>query len=237
MKRYIASFLCLSSLMLGQAHAQEDYQASCCEMSYGFYLGGYGGGSWWQSGYFTSAAAAGQLRQYEPDKGYHLGAFAGYRCCNGIRLEAEIARREHDIDRVYWYNGSMEVKEDLTNTTYSAWSLMGNVLLETTFPTCDCCFRPYFGFGFGVASLQLRANHNNLLASDNDNSWAYQLIIGIAWPFSDCTDIGLEYRWFAAEEFTLDATVSSTASTLVSREWQGQHSFLASIKTVIGSPW
>jgi outer membrane protein OmpA-like peptidoglycan-associated protein len=117
----------------------------------------------------------------------------GYNYDNGFRVEAEVARRENDLE-----NTSVEAE---------AKSLMLNVFYDFN---RGGRFQPYIGAGVGYADVDV---------GDSDNSnFAWQAIAGVAAPIGDRLTVDLAYRYFNVDDLSfengLDADYNQQAVTL-----------------------
>lgn len=132
------------------------------------------------------------------DTGFFGAIDLGYRWCSGLHLEAEVAyrynrekRRHHSSSYSRGNRGHRDV-----------WAAMVNVLYDINM----CwCVEPYVGVGIGYAHVRnkrhdffsysgsrFRRNRND------DNSFAWQVIAGVAYPICDNIDVAVEYRFFNA---------------------------------------
>lgn len=240
MKRLMTLAMAAASLLTAPHFAQAE---DCCEcfITEGFYLGAFGGATWYRDHFLETDTPAGALGQVRRDLGFNLGGFLGYRCCNGLRLEAELAFRDNDFDRVILYHsaGSGETSMELTNGEFESLSFMGNIIYECTFMACDTCLRPYFGVGFGAAKLETQFSTTvdtvTLDRNDDKTQFAYQFIIGIAYPYNDCIDMSFEYRYFNAD--IDDYTVDTGSEVYRLHDSLANHSLMLTLRTIIGSLW
>lgn len=226
--------LCFASNPVAAYDDAEDFGCPCVTTT-GMYLGLYAGGHWWLDSF--AADSTGVVREHEMDSGYVVGGYFGYRCCSGLRFEVDLGYRDAGIDRLVLHDsaGSGISEPTLTgNSELTAFSYLGNIIFECVWEMCDCCMRPYFGFGAGGATVSHQAHYSGFDVDDDETVFAYQLIIGLAMPLcDDCIDLGIEYRHFRTADFTL----SSTAGNLNFNEWLHSHSVVVSVKKVFGSCW
>lgn len=240
MKKLLSMVLALSALLFTTALQAQDYSedyggcGDCCDSTEGFYFGGLAGVVMFNDIIGHDSRTAGTIFEVEQDAGFAIGGFMGYRFCNGLRIEGEIAYRSADPDEVTVYDGT-PAAESLTSKDLSVISYMANIMYECAFIVCDCCLRPYFGAGFGAATVNFEANSANMTAVDGDDTvFAYQLIVGLAYPVNECIDVALEYRYFDTSEFEFSPAASETFE---SREYIGSHNLLVTAKYVFGSLW
>lgn len=134
----------------------------------------------------------------EFDTGYNVGAAGGYDF-GMARLEAELAYRENDFDKLKLGGLSAGADGDM-----SAFSFMVNGYwdLENATP-----LTPYLGAGVGVANVEI----SDLevagidVADDDDTVFAYQLAAGIGFELNQAMILDLGYRYFATEDPEFDS--------------------------------
>lgn len=236
MKKFFTVGMALAALLFAPAlNAQNNGSCDCCDSTEGFYFGGYGGGTWWHDAFATHSGVVGTVAEYEFDTGYNVGGFLGFRFCNGFRVEGEIGYRNSDLDRLYEHDGAATTQFDLSSGELSTISYMANFIYECAFIMCDCCMRPYFGVGFGAANVTLEAPDagSGITVNDDETVFAYQLIVGLAYPINECVDVALEYRWFDTAEIQLAAGTDRFET----REFMGSHNIMVSAKYVFGGLW
>lgn len=185
----------------------------------GFYVGATGAAD------FLSNTRHGHRHGYGRGRGnregrYDTGFFGaidlGYRWCNGLHLEAEVAyrynrqRKEHRHNRYSDFSGFSNRRNHRGHR--DVWAAMVNVLYDINM----CwCVEPYVGFGLGYAHVRNNRRHTTFFndyaagasASSSsfsrrrhrdDNAFAWQVIAGIAYPICDNIDVAVEYRFFDA---------------------------------------
>jgi outer membrane autotransporter protein len=132
------------------------------------------------------------------DTGFNVGVAGGHDF-GMVRLEAELAYRENDFDKIEFpFFGRARASGDI-----SATSLMFNGYydLETGSPVT-----PYLGAGLGVANVSM----NDVkvagvkVVDDDDTVFAYQIGAGVAFALNEVMALDLGYRYFATAdpEFT-----------------------------------
>lgn len=239
MKKLLTAGLALTSLLFAPAISEANCGDCCCETTEGFYLGAYGGVTWWHDAFITTSATAGAVAQVEFDVGYNVGGFLGFRCCNGLRIEGEIGYRNSDLDTatVFHSAGSGVTAESVSSAEIQVINYMANFIYECAFQVCDCCLRPYFGVGFGGANVSLDVNQTidgvALVFDDDETVFAYQLIMGLAYPINECMDLAIEYRFMDIAE----AQLEGGGERFETREYVSNHNILVSLKYVFGGLW
>lgn len=237
MKKLFTIALAMASLLMAPSVLRADDCDSCCETTEGMYLGVFGGFDMFHD-VIMSGTGYPDVAQAEVDFGYIVGGLLGYRCCNGVRVEFELAWREHEFDDVLIYDGGTGVVPvpSTTSSKFTALSYMFNVIYECVFCACDLCFRPYFGFGLGGATVDAELVYTTapaLSLNEEDTVFAYQLIMGMAYPLNDCVEFAVQYRFFSADEPSFDLSTNSIASL----EWLKSHSVTFDVRYMFGSLW
>jgi outer membrane protein OmpA-like peptidoglycan-associated protein len=122
----------------------------------------------------------------------------GYGFMNGFRLEGELAYRDNEIDG--------------TSADATAWAGMLNGYYDFN---RGGGWEPYLGLGVGYGSLDIST-------ADEESSWAWQAMAGLAIPLSETLDLDLGYRFFRMEDVEIsgvDVDYDHQAVTLGLR-WQ-----------------
>lgn len=118
----------------------------------------------------------------------------GYNFDNGFRAEAEVARRQNDLE-----NTSAEVE---------AKSVMFNVFYDFN---RGGRLQPYVGVGAGYANVELADVYDS-------SNFAWQAIAGVAAPVGDRLTVDLGYRYFNVDDLSFengfDADYTQQAVTL-----------------------
>jgi opacity protein-like surface antigen len=156
----------------------------------GFYLGATGAAS------FVQTSNNHRRHHQKYDTGFFGAIDLGYRWCNGFHLEAEVAyiyNKDKKHNNYYSFNSSHRRHRDV-------WAGMVNGLYE--FDTC-WGVEPYVGIGLGYAHVKHGINNDFSYAYSgrrhaSHNSFAYQVIAGVAYPICDNIDLAVEYRFFDA---------------------------------------
>lgn len=236
MKKLLTIGLALISMAFSPTNAQafccgdQCSSGGCCDTSEGVYVGGYAGGVWWYTPIGTSTASPGEVLEFDADWGYYIGGMIGWRWCSGFRVELDVAYREADIDHVIIHDtgGSGLSTEYTTTSEITSITYFANFLHECALCTCGCCLRPFAGFGVGVSTTKLESHSSSFDIDDNDMTFAYQLIMGIAYPINACMDLAAEYRFLNIQE----PNFSASGDNFNMKEWMRSHSFVVSFKYV-----
>lgn len=126
----------------------------------------------------------------EFDTGYVVTGAVGYRFCEGFRVEGEVGYRHNDLDKVT----SDSTRVDYgTSSNIHTWSYMANGVYEL--PVC-WSWQPYVGGGIGYSQTTLKLTNSQFSSSSHSNGFAWQVIAGLEYPFLDCWDVAVEYRYF-----------------------------------------
>ena len=180
----VAAVAALTAIQPTEAQAQE-----------GFYVGGFGGANFIQ----TSKKDDFDLKYRT---GYAVGGSVGYKWCQGFRVEAEASYRHNRLKSFEFFEGD-DFEEDVKGHL-SSWSFMANALYDMDLGCWDSCSSwdivPYVGFGIGYARQRIKFSEDedsgfNFHEHEAKNGFAWQLIAGLAYEISPCTDIAIEYRF------------------------------------------
>ena len=231
MYRYLALTLMTLSLLI-PAYSVQAEDGCCCETLSGFYIGAYGGGSFIQDSFFGRTTPVRWVDEVEYQAGWNVGGFLGYRFCCGLRLEGEIGYRKAELDQVIIHTGATNAAAtDLRKSDFQVFNYMINAIYECSFVLCDCCWKPYFGAGFGAVNVDIDTSATGFDLIDDDTTYAYQLIIGLAYPACECLDIALEYRILGIGEAEFKDGLGRVSET---REFTNSHNLLLSAKYIFG---
>lgn len=175
----------------------------------GFYVGVIGGANLLTDSEISIAGGIDVDNDYDP--GYAVGGVVGYNLgdvweIGGLRGEFELMYRHNEIEdhRVAALGGSQpgSVGE------VASLSYMVNVYHDFA-PRQR--FRPYIGFGIGGASNEFQdfgIQAVPQVLDDEDSGFAWQVIAGAGYRFSDNIFLTGDYRYFSTE-----AEVVSTPAT------------------------
>lgn len=157
----------------------------------GFYIGATGAAN-----FATSTKRHRGYDGYRTKSKWDTGFFGaidlGYRWCSGLHLEAEVAYRYNKAKKHRNYGANLRRH---SRGHRDVWAAMVNVLYDIN--TC-WCVQPYAGVGIGYAHIRndRRFGGYNRRRHNDDNQFAYQVIVGVAYPICDNIDVAVEYRFF-----------------------------------------
>lgn len=152
----------------------------------GFYLGATGAANF---------ATSTKKHRGKYDTGFFGAVDLGYRWCNGFHLEAEVAYRYNKAKKHRTYGANYNRRH---RGHRDVWAAMVNVLYDINM----CwCVQPYVGVGIGYAHVRNQLgrtffNGYGFRNRKNDNAFAWQVIVGVAYPICDNIDLAVEYRFF-----------------------------------------
>ncbi|MEQ1616880.1 MAG: outer membrane beta-barrel protein [Terricaulis sp.] len=126
--------------------------------------------------FFNSAEA-------DLEDGWLVDAGLGYAFANGFRAEAELARRDDEVDvgSQYYYLSSSD--------NVIASSLMLNGFYDFN---RGGSIQPYVGIGAGYAKVAI--------GEADDGNWAWQALAGVAIPLSERMSVDVGYRYFNVDD-------------------------------------
>jgi opacity protein-like surface antigen len=143
----------------------------------------------------TNVSSGSELMTLESDMGW-VGALAwGYKFRNKFRAEGELAYQKNDASTITYTH--LNVDGDVTRMSIMA---NGYYDFENT-----SRFTPFVMAGIGGAKVE--ANDLNVpgehgKVDDNDQGFAYQLGLGVAYGVNDAMDVDLGYRYFDASDLS-----------------------------------
>lgn len=141
----------------------------------------------------------------EFDTGFNIGLAGGYDY--GLaRLEAEVAYRENDFDKlkanISGFGSPLDgTFEGSVDGEINSLSFMVNGFLDFENETS---VTPYLGAGLGVANVEVKGDDFD---DDDDTVFAYQFAAGLAFAVSPYLSLDLGYRYFATEDPEFDDDV------------------------------
>ncbi len=162
---------------------------------------GFGVSTSFAGPYISGSLGAVILNDIDIDDGFDSGEITfdtgvgfvgaiGNALGNGARVELELGYRTNDLDEVKIDGlGSASLDGD-----FSALSLMGNAYYD--FPTSGK-FSPFIGGGIGYANVEADLDD---IDSEDDNVFAYQLMLGGSIAASENLYVDLQYRFFGTED-------------------------------------
>lgn len=165
----------------------------------GFYVGATGAADFLSNTGRDRRHGSGHRDRNRYDTGFFGAIDLGYRWCNGLHMEAEVA---------YRYNRHRKNRRDSDESSRrhrghrDVWAAMVNVLYDINM----CwCVEPYVGVGLGYAHVRNERHRRHFVDggssrrnNKDNNDFAWQVIAGIAYPICDNIDLAVEYRFFNA---------------------------------------
>ena len=158
------------------------------------------------------------------DSGPGFTAAIGYGAPDGLRGEIEIGYRSSSWDELsnlnLSYQGGSVASDDLSiGGDLTTISLMANGIMVFD---ASWGVKPYVGAGVGFAQHDASTDAFTLTnngdsypiesSSSDDTVFAYQLMLGVAYPLSEKAEARFGYRYFATGEADLDGTKADYAS-------------------------
>jgi opacity protein-like surface antigen len=141
------------------------------------------------------------------DMGWGLGLVGGYDF-KTFRLEGELVYRKSDADKFTALGSAAGMSGEYTNT-----ALMVNAYYD--FKTLSPSVIPYLGIGAGGANVSANFTvDGDRVVDEKQIVFAYQFVVGVAFPVSKELAIDLNYKYFA----TSDPSFSSNYSPGVNIE-------------------
>ncbi|MCG8640760.1 MAG: porin family protein [Desulfobacterales bacterium] len=150
----------------------------------------------------TDPNLAGTVLEVESDTGFSVGAAVGYGFSNNFRLEGEISYQSNDVDKISFLGLSTSTTGDSTALTFL---LNGYYDFKNNSP-----LTPFITGGLGYSKVEL--NDFNLPGSglpninEDDNVFAYQVGVGLAYEMTEKATFDIGYRYFATEDPELDTS-------------------------------
>jgi len=175
-----------------QAQTQDCYdfcnEDPCCENNNPFYAEILGGANFLQ---ITGSAS----NSIKCKTGYVVSGSLGYRLCYGVRVEAEYVYRKTSLNTVKFVGHHVPCHGYFQSSSY-----MVNALWDIPLSSWGCDFwkvQPFIGAGIGYDCLKVKARAQNTDATTHGSKkgFAWQLMIGGAYPIYCNTDISLEYKF------------------------------------------
>ena len=128
------------------------------------------------------------------DTGFGITAAIGLAYENGLRGEVEFGYRTSDMDEFKSDFGSGSINDGDISTI----SLMVNGYYDFM-PKETIC--PFIGAGIGYANVEADIDE---LGSEDDNVFAYQIAVGVAFAINPQTKIDVQYRYFDTDDGDFD---------------------------------
>jgi len=164
------------------------------------YVSAWGGLNYIYDEDATSTAGSSTINY---DLGGAAGVAVGIAVNDLISFEGEIGYRRNTVDFISNGNpgsGDTDVISGMVNT----------VLHLGTF--IDGTIKPYAGVGIGMANVESHFVWPNPNQDANEEVFAYQVMFGLGYKFSDDTGVFLETRYFQTAGFDLDVSTGGTRS-------------------------
>ncbi len=119
----------------------------------------------------------------------------GWGFGNGLRAEVEGDYRYNGLDKVTGNRGSLSINTSNTGGNEQKYGPMVNVLYD--FNGLSPIFVPYVGAGVGYQWAKEKVNYYNSGGSQTEGSFAYQAIVGAAFPIPPVPGLAVtaEYRF------------------------------------------
>ena len=141
-----------------------------------------------------SLASGAETAKASYDAGFVTTWAWGYSFNDMLRTEIEYGWQKNDLDRLSYSNeygnfsqGDLKTQTYMTNGYFNA---------ETGSP-----WSPFVGAGIGFAKVEL--NTPGLGSADNDATFAYQLMAGVAYSITEVIIIDAQYRFVGSDDATL----------------------------------
>ena len=134
--------------------------------------------------------------------GYGLGAAIGYRVHNYLRIEAEYSYRFNKVED--WFTGietdgalTSLTQEPATGRIYSHAGMF-NMIADLSQRRVRC-FNLHAGAGLGILTVDAEVTTATNTYISDDSQFAYQLIGGVTYPWSDRLEFFSEYRYLSSD--------------------------------------
>lgn len=161
----------------------------------------------------------------EFDTGYFVSGAYGWRLDNGLRLEAELSYSSADVDThtdvqaggaalggadaAVLISGSDPLGVTVADLVadgrgdISNFAVMANAYYDFAMP--DSPFAFYVGGGLGFSNVTVEYRPSDVgIVDDDETAFAYQVMAGGAYRFSDNAEWYAGYRYRATEDVSLD---------------------------------
>jgi len=159
------------------------------------YVSAWGGLNYIYDEDATSAAGSSTINY---DLGGAAGVAVGIAVNDLISFEGEIGYRRNTVD--FPGSGDTDVISGMVNTVLNLGAYF------------DGKIKPYAGAGFGMANVESHFVGTNSNQDANEEVFAYQVMFGLDYKFSDDTSVFLETRYFQTAGFDLDVSTGGTRS-------------------------
>lgn len=136
---------------------------------------------------------------FETDTGYFVGAAFGYDFSGPMRIEGEAAYRDLDAEPIATIGGIADLPDP------NSWAFMANSFYDFSL---GGAISPYVGAGLGLAVA------SDFLEGEEATSLAFQIMLGAEYELTDRQSLGLEYRYFHANDFDIEVSVPGGIESL-----------------------
>lgn len=201
----------------------------------GWYVNVTGGGNWLNDNNFTASTPGGDTLTVNTgsDGGFVVAGAVGFSLGHvtpGLRVEAEVAYRENQVDGFFTAVPNGGFGTGTLNYDHSALSVLANVWYD--FDLGDVS--PYIGGGIGWADVEADGNFADAGPavypfSFSDDGFAWQLGAGINFDISPNMKLGVGYRYFVGPEVSLLAAPLNAANLAAGDLDYDSHSAVATI--------
>jgi OmpA-OmpF porin, OOP family len=173
----------------------------------GWYVSLSGGANWLNDNDFAASNGVDTVTfNSESDTGFFIGGAVGYSLGQlvtpGLRVEAEVAFRQNQVDGVWSSTTGGGGSTGALDYDQSTTSVMANVWYDFDVGG----FRPYVGGGIGWADVEVDGAYVTSLdpvIDYSDDGFAWQLGAGINFTVSPNIQLGLGYRYFSGPDVTI----------------------------------
>jgi len=151
----------------------------------------------------ADASGAGLWGKVNSDPGFTVGGAVGVRLHDYLRTELNLSYRENDLD-------SMSVGVSFPSTSASGEISLFSALLNVI-GDLDLGWRvvPYAGIGIGYGLFEIDAETSNFIQIDDDASvFAWNLLAGASYRYSEVTEFSLGYRYLATTDPEINSQIA-----------------------------
>ena len=127
------------------------------------------------------------------DPGFGITAAIGNAYENGLRAEVEFGYRTSDVDDFDSDSGSVSNNGDISTISLMLNGYYDFMPKET--------ISPFIGAGMGYANVDGDFGDRD---SEDDNVFAYQVAVGVAFAINPQTKIDVQYRYFDTDDGDFD---------------------------------
>jgi len=182
----------------------------------GWYVNLSGGANWVSDDGFFASTIGGDTLTFSPDSdtGWMISGAVGLSLNNmmqGLRVEAEVAYRENQVDGV-WASDTGITDNGPLDYDHSTLSVMANVWYDFSLGNV----RPYVGGGIGWAETDLDGafvSGKDPVIDRSEDGFAWQLGAGVNFDISPNVQLGLGYRYFEGPDVRIGSAFSGNAAS------------------------